>query len=221
MSHFFCDNAMTQDNTKNKAYYYYIAAAILILLDQVTKLAVKGFDFFGFQHEGMIPGEQIQVIGDFLQFTFVENAGMAFGITFGVWKIFLSLFSLVAGAGLAYYIFKLQGFSKWVRVGITLIFSGAIGNFIDRAFYGVIFGESAFLYGRVVDFIQVDIPDIDFMGIYYTHWPVFNIADSCVTIGVCLLLIFHNKIPSFREVFPKKESEQASKEPVIDNHDVI
>ncbi|TAL70396.1 MAG: signal peptidase II [Bacteroidetes bacterium] len=189
-------------NKINKStYFLFLTATLLILFDQVTKLLVKGFVFGGLNFHGMSIGESISVIGDFLQITYVENSGMALGITFGAGKIFLSIFSIIASIGLAYYLLKLDKFSIWVRIGVMLIFAGAFGNLIDRVFYGIFFNESPLFYGRVVDFIQVDIPDINIWNIHYTHFPVFNIADSCVSVGVVLLLIAHNKIPTFNEVF--------------------
>ena len=188
---------------KNRTYIFYLIAALLIIFDQFTKLIVKGFDFGFVKHTGMRFGEAINVIGTFVQFVYVENSGMAFGITFGSGKLFLSIFSIIAGVGLIYYLFKLNGFSVWVRIGITLILAGALGNAVDRVFYGTIFHEGPLFFGRVVDFIQVDIPDIKLGPLYYTHFPVFNVADSCVTCGVVLLLFFHKKIPSFEQVFRK------------------
>ncbi len=202
---------MNKKISKQSAYLF-TGAFLLVILDQVTKLTIKGFDFFGISHEGLYYGELIQVMGTFLQITYIENEGMAFGITFGAGKIFLSLFSVFAAIGLAYYLFKLESYSIWVRIGIMLILAGATGNLIDRVFYGVIFGESALFYGRVVDFIQVDIPDIDVFGRSYSHWPVFNVADSCVSCGVVLLIIVNKKIPTFRDVFGKKEEEIENKE---------
>ncbi|MFC2130195.1 signal peptidase II [Bacteroidota bacterium] len=188
---------------KKNIICYFIFSFFLILLDQLTKLSVKGFSILGLTHEGMNLGESIQFIGDFLQITYVENAGMAFGISFGSGKLFLSLFRIIASILIIYYLFNLSGFSKYVKFGVSVILAGAVGNLIDSLFYGLFYGEAPLFYGRVVDFIQIDIPDIDFMGIFYTHWPVFNIADACVTIGVIILLIFNKHIPSFREVFGK------------------
>ncbi len=187
---------------KNKIFY--IVIFLLILFDQATKLAVKGFDFFGIDHSGFYYGELVPVIGDFVMFTFIENPGMAFGIDFGAGKIFLSLFSFVAGFALIWYLNKIYNASVWIKTGISLIIAGALGNGIDRVFYGAVFGESPLFYGKVVDFIQVDIPDVNVFGLYYSHFPVFNVADSCVTVGVILLLIFHNKLPDVAQFLKKK-----------------
>ncbi len=197
-------------NNRNK--YFFIGAVLLVLLDQFTKLLVKGFGFLGIEAEGMMLGSSISLIGDFLQITYVENKGMAFGIEFGWGKIFLSMFSIFASIGLVFYLHKLQKFSAWVRTGVMFILAGAVGNLVDRVFYGILYGSAPLFYGSVVDFIMVDIPDISLFGNNYTHWPVFNIADSCVTIGVVFLVLFHNRIPSMKEVFPGNTKESAGTE---------
>ena len=189
--------------------FFFLFALFFVVTDQITKLIVKGVDFWGIHIEGMKLGQSFEVLGSFLQITYIENEGMAFGISFGAGKIFLSLFSIIASIFLIIFLAKLKGSNFFVRTGISLILAGAMGNLIDRVFYGVIFGEKPLFYGRVVDFLQVDIPDISIMGINYTHWPIFNVADSCVTAGVILLLIFHNKIPTFSEVFRKKDTAVA------------
>ncbi len=198
---------------------YFIIAIILVIIDQLTKITIKGFNIFGIEHQGMMLGESIPVIGDFLRITFVENEGMAFGIKFGAGKIFLSLFSIIASVALGVFLNKLRNYSIYAKLPIMLIFSGAIGNLIDRVFYGVFYGESAIFYGKVVDFIQVDIPDITIFGLTYTHWPVFNVADSCVTLGVLLMIFFHNKMPALKEVFSTQKIEQdIQANPSKDNH---
>lgn len=189
---------------------YFLIASLLIVLDQLTKVLVKGFSLFGYHHDGMWLGQSYPLIGDLVRITFVENPGMAFGIQFGFWKVFLTLFSLIAGSALIWYLSKLGGFKTSVKIGITLLIAGALGNFIDRCFYGVLYGEQNLFYGYVVDFIQVDIPDIDWFGATYTHWPVFNIADSCVSCGMVLLLIVNKHIPSLSHVRGNFESETLS-----------
>lgn len=189
-----------KSTTNSSPSVYYIIAFLLILSDQITKFLVKGFPFFGINHIGMQLGESFQVLGDYVKFTFVENPGMAFGISFGWGKIFLSLFSVTASIGLAYLIKKVSFTHIVVRIGVMLIFAGATGNLIDRCFYGVIFNENPLFYGYVVDFIEVNIPDVSVFGYQYTSWPVFNIADSCVFIGVVSMMFFTSKIPSFQEV---------------------
>ena len=186
-----------------------IIAIALIILDQWSKQYIRAY--FGITNTSdsyiMTNFNNIKIFGDFLQFTYVENEGMAFGISFGTAKVILSLFSILASIALIYYLMKLKNFSNWVRLGVMFIFTGAFGNLIDRVFYGAIFKYAPIFYGRVIDFVQVDIPDVKIFNTLYTTFPIFNVADSCVTVGVVFLLIFHNRIPSFSQVFRPDKQE--------------
>ncbi|MFN6136301.1 MAG: signal peptidase II [Bacteroidota bacterium] len=164
-------------------------AAMLVVLDQVTKVLVKGFDLFGIVHEGMFLGESRPLLGDALRLTFVENPGMAFGIELGNAKIILTLLTIGIVLLIVRMIMQTPESARTVRFSLTLLLGGAVGNLIDRMFYGVLYGEGPLFYGKVVDFLQVDIPDVSLFGELYTHWPVFNVADSCVSVGVVTLLI--------------------------------
>ncbi|HBB25633.1 MAG TPA: signal peptidase II [Bacteroidetes bacterium] len=162
---------------------------MLVVLDQVTKVLVKGFDLFGVVHHGMFLGESRPLLGETLRLTFVENPGMAFGIGWGDAKIILTLLTIGIVMLIVRMIMQTPATARLVRFSLTLLLGGAVGNLIDRMFYGVIYGEGPLFYGKVVDFLQVDIPDVSLFGELYTHWPVFNIADSCVSVGVVTLLI--------------------------------
>ena len=164
-----------------------LIAAVLVVLDQVTKVLVK---------TSMMLGESHPMIGSIVNLTFVENPGMAFGISWGDGKLILTLLTIVIAGVLVWYLRQIANGHWAPRLAVTLILAGAVGNLIDRALYGVIFGDAPLFYGRVVDFIQVDIPDITWFGDVHTHFPVFNIADSCVTVGVLLLLLTGNKLPA-------------------------
>ncbi|MFH1051795.1 MAG: signal peptidase II [bacterium] len=192
---------------KKSTWLFYLVSFLLVAFDQVTKIFIKGFSIFGFTKQGFQIGESYNLLGDFVKLTYVENAGMAFGISFGPAKIILSLFSVTATFFLAYYLHKAAGYSKYLKLGVAIILAGALGNLIDRVFYGVIYGEAPLFYGKVVDYMQIDIPDINIFGLYYTHWPVFNVADSCITIGVIILLLFNKHIPSFSQVFGKSNKQ--------------
>lgn len=173
----------------------YISLAVF-LFDQITKFAVKGFSipFLGIHWEGMYIGESIEIIGTFLRITFVENPGMAFGFEVTViQKLFLSLFTLVAAIAIFYYLYKSKNESIALRIGLALILGGALGNLMDRAFYGIFYDYAPLLYGKVVDFIQVEFWDFTLFGKTYETWPIFNIADSAVTVGVAVILIFHRE----------------------------
>jgi signal peptidase II len=169
----------------------FLLASLLVIADQVTKLWVRSH---------LMLGESVPVFGDTLRWTYVQNPGMAFGISFGAGKIILTFCTILIVAGLAWYLHQLRSFRPIVRIAIMLIFAGAVGNLIDRMFYGVIFNEDPLMFGKVVDFIQVDIPDVTWFGEVYTHWPVFNIADSCVSCGVVLLILVSGSMPTMAEL---------------------
>jgi signal peptidase II len=192
---------------------FLLAALLLVVLDQITKVWVKGFTMFGVHHQGMFLGESFpvlpSVLGDVLRISYVENPGMAFGIGFGAAKIFLSLFSVVASLGLAWFIARLSVQHFWLRLGLTLVLAGATGNLIDRVFYGVLYGENPLFYGYVVDFIDVDIPDVSLMGRELTRFWVFNVADSCVTCGMVLLLLFNHHLPFIQQAQQIQQAQPA------------
>ena len=115
---------------------------VVVLLDQISKLLVKGISipFLNLEFKGMEYGSSINVIGDIFKFTFVENPGMAFGINVdGYSKLLLSLFSLVASIAIIVYLYKVRKQKLFFRIALALILGGAIGNLIDRFFYGIIF----------------------------------------------------------------------------------
>ena len=177
----------------------YVTGAIVVF-DQITKLLVKGFtiSFLDFYHSGMQLGASVPILGDFLRLTFIENPGMAFGIDIGG-RLFLTVFSIIASVGILFYLYRIREESLAVRVPLAMILGGAVGNLIDRIFYGVIFGEGSMFYGKVVDFIDVDFFNIDFISFHISRWPVFNIADASVSLGVLILLVFHRKFTSVEE----------------------
>jgi signal peptidase II len=142
--------------------------------------------------EGMSYGQSKNIIGDFFKLTFVENPGIAFGIDVNeTSKLLLSIFTLFASIGILYYLWKSRDQKLIVRIALAFILGGAIGNLIDRTFYGVFYGYEKIFYGHVVDFFNVDFFDFTIFGRTYERWPIFNIADASVTVGVVLLLIFH------------------------------
>jgi len=171
-------------------------SVLIVVVDQATKLAVKGFDLFGIHYAGMQMYESKEVLGDFLRFTFVENPGMAFGLNFGM-PVFLALFSVAASVFLVYLLRRTEkdGMTG-LRLALALILGGAVGNLIDRVFYGAFYGYAPLFYGKVVDFVDINIPDINLLGNELRRFYVFNIADAAVSIGVVLLIFFY---PSKKE----------------------
>ncbi|MGD0038511.1 MAG: signal peptidase II [Bacteroidota bacterium] len=191
----------------------------IVFLDQVTKLLVKGFTLpiFEYYHQGMQLGQSIPVIGDFLRLTFVENPGMAFGIEIGG-RLFLTLFSFVASVGIFYYIYRLRKELFIIRLTLAMILGGAIGNLIDRIFYGVIFGEGSLFYGKVVDFIDLDFFHIDFLAIHINRFAIFNVADFSVSTGIVLMLLFYRKFSKVEE--PAVETNEAGQNPADKNSSI-
>jgi signal peptidase II len=142
----------------------------------------------------MYLGESISVIGDFFRITFTENPGMAFGFDPGSdFKLLISIFSLVASVGLIIYLFIARNRSLSLRIAIALIIAGAVGNVIDRMFYGLIYDYAPLFYGKVVDFFDFDFFNFTLLGRSYERWPIFNIADASVSIGVFILLFFYKQ----------------------------
>ncbi len=172
----------------------------IVIADQITKLFVRGFSFpfLGVHVHGLGIGASKPILGDFLRLTYIENPGMAFGIDLGG-KLFFSIFSIVASIGIFLYLYKVRNEGWLFRFYLAMILGGAIGNLIDRVFYGVLFDEGPLFFGKVVDFIDLDFFDVNLFGYHFTRWPVFNIADASVTIGVLLLLIFHRKFSKEKE----------------------
>ncbi len=185
--------------------------AFLFLSDQITKFIVKGISipFLGLNLSGMPYGSSINVIGDFFKITFVENPGMAFGIDVGVGsKLMLSLFSLIASIGIFIYLYRLKDEKFVIRLALALILAGALGNLVDRTFYGLIYGYAPLFYGKVVDFFNVDFWDFTIFGKTFERWPIFNIADASVSVGVVLLIIFHRE-PAKKDEEEKSEAEES------------
>lgn len=162
-------------------------------------------------------GESVHVT-DWFYITFIENNGMAYGMTFFN-KLVLSVFRIIAVGCIGWYMHKVlkQKHSTGYIVVLSMILAGAAGNIIDSMFYGLIFnasspfyvsylvpfgsGYASFLEGKVVDMfyfplIVTTYPDwVPFKGgqefIFFS--PVFNFADSCISVGVVLLLLFYRK----------------------------
>lgn len=187
-----------------KALY---VSLIIVIVDQITKLLVKGFaiSFLGLNFEGMYLGQMIPVWGDFFRLTFVENPGMAFGYDPGEsFKLIISIFSLIASIGLVIYLYVIRDKSLSLRIAIACILGGAVGNLIDRTFYGVFFDYAPLFYGKVVDFFDFDFFNFTLFGRSYDRWPVFNIADAAVTIGVLILILLYKKHNEIEEVSENK-----------------
>lgn len=196
------------DTCKKKGLAVSVAVVVLLVIDQIIKIEVK---------TGMCLHESIRVT-DWFYIYFIENNGMAFGMTL-VNKIVLSLFRIVAITVLGWYLCRQvkHGARSMYIACLTLVFAGAVGNLVDCMFYGLVFNASSpyyisyfvpfgtgyapFLMGKVVDMFYFPLivatwPEwMPFCGgeefVFFS--PVFNFADSCVSVGVILLLLFCRK----------------------------
>ena len=193
------------DNKGKKGLLVALFIVLLLVIDQVIKIEVK---------TGMRLHESI-CITDWFYISFIENNGMAYGMTI-INKLVLSIFRIVAISVLGYYLCRQikLGARNFYIACLALVWAGAAGNLIDCMFYGLIFNASSpyylsyfvpfgqgyapFLMGKVVDMFYFPLivttwPDwVPFWGgdAFVFFSPVFNFADSCISVGVVLLLLF-------------------------------
>ncbi|MEO8209142.1 MAG: signal peptidase II [bacterium] len=172
-----------------------IVTFFIVIADQLSKIYVKGISIpsLGIEIPGMPYQSSINVLGNFFKITFIENPGMAFGLQIGG-KLFLSLFTIFATILLIFFLYKNRNEGFLLRLALALILGGAIGNLLDRVFYGKIYGYAPYFYGKVVDFLHFDFPNFSIFGKKIYSWPIFNIADVSVTIGFLLILFGYKKI---------------------------
>lgn len=172
-----------------------IVTFLVVAADQITKLYVKGISIpkLGISIPGMPYQSSINVIGDFFKITFIENPGMAFGLQI-TGKLFLSIFTIFATVLLFFFLYKNRNEVFLLRLALAFILGGAIGNLIDRIFYGKIYDYAPLFYGRVVDFLHLDFPNFTILGKTIYSWPIFNIADISVSLGFLMILFGYKKI---------------------------
>lgn len=211
-----------------KAYFKPFLAIVLILLaDQILKFWVK---------LNMSLGQEFKILGDYAMIHFTENNGMAFGMEFGgeAGKLALTLFRIAAVCGIGYgvvYLIK-KKYHRGLIMNLALIFAGAMGNIIDSTFYGIIFSESTYyeaakflpaeggysslFHGKVVDMFYLPLLQGTYPS-WFPFWggdefiffrPVFNIADSAISVGVVMILMYQKryfKEEKKEELYPHSE----------------
>lgn len=203
----------------------FLVIILILVLDQILKIWIKTNFYLG---------EEKKIFGNWFILHFVENRGMAFGFEFAgrFGKVLLTLFRLVAASAIIIYLLKLikKGIPTGLVISIAMIFAGAVGNIFDSAFYGLIFSDS---YGRVAEFMPAEggyetflhgsVVDMLFFPLIKGYWPswspinagesflffrpVFNIADSSITVGISIILLFYRKY--FNETDKKNIEEKA------------
>jgi len=188
---------------------------LVLLVDQASKIYIK---------LNFALGENVEVFSWFYIY-FIENNGMAFGMEI-ISKLFLTVFRMIAVGGLAYYIFIL--IKKKIRTGyilsVSLLLAGAAGNILDSLFYGLLFSDSsghaatflpegggyeALFYGKVVDLFYFPIIT-NGAGETLFFSPIFNVADSAVSVAVVIILLFFRK--ELNETLDSKKDENATPE---------
>ncbi|MFY0599956.1 MAG: lipoprotein signal peptidase [Cyclobacteriaceae bacterium] len=202
------------ESKRPKLIIFYLISIFVIAIDQIVKMVV---------HFNMVKGTggQIKIFGDWFKLHYLTNPGMAFGMEmpFDNSKMVLTLFRLVAMVAIGYYLFLLykKGSPKGLLICIAMILGGAIGNLVDSIFYGVLLDNAAFdaptpwFYGQVIDMFYIDIwegriadgvPIIG--GDYMALWPVFNVADSSIFLGITFILIFQKRYFADKEISEKQ-----------------
>jgi len=167
----------------------------IVLLDQISKLFVKGISipFLKINLRGMYAGQRIPVVDGLFNISFVENPGIAFGIYPGdSFKLLVCLFTIAASIFLFYYLYRNRNGIFNFRLSIAIIMGGALGNLIDRMFYGVIFGYGGIFHGKVVDFFNLNFFNFFIFNRMFGNY-VFNVADMAVTFGVIMFLFSLDK----------------------------
>lgn len=187
----------------------YWIAIIIVVVDQITKMIVR---------TQMQIGDSIPLVGDWVKLTFTENPGMAFGISLGS-SFVVTILAIVATVLIVIYLRSIRNQHAGYRTSLSLILGGAIGNIIDRIFYAKIFDYGEFFHGEVVDFIHFDlwsgrIPEwVPFLGDRYVAlFPIWNVADMSIVIGVSLVLIFQ-KAYHRQRLAEERDAEAEAEEP--------
>lgn len=138
-----------------------VIAGVTFLADQVTKAAIKSF---------MAPGDVIPIISPVLDLHYITNRGVAFGMFSRFGDVFVPVAIVIMAVIFSYYR-SLRRSRLWLRAALGLQLGGALGNLLDRL-----------RFGAVVDFVEFHIDAVNF------HWPVFNVADSAIVVGVGILM---------------------------------
>jgi signal peptidase II len=219
-------------------YKYLLLALALVCTDQAIKFAVK-----------------LNMLGSFFQIYFIENEGAAFGLTISrlvsplvtisdeTGKLILTVFSIILVGFIFNYLRQVARLRGALPILVAMILGGALGNIIDRVFYGAWFGKGGLqlnqytgglLHGRVVDMFYFDLwrfqwPDwVPALGGSGTSTPIFNFADACISVGIVAILIFQKRLfgkpaekadahPATHEVETVLRVQQPPRPPIVED----
>jgi len=184
------------------------ASLAIIVVDQISKLTVL---------KTMVRSRSIPVIGDWFKLTYTENPGMAFGVAFGPPSM-ITILSIVATTIIVGYLYTVRRGYLPYRASLALVLGGALGNIIDRVFYGNLFYDLPYFQGRVVDFLHLDVwrgylPEWIplFGGTGLALFPIGNVADVAIIAGVVGIIWFQKRYHA------QVNAESGTGEPGVDD----
>lgn len=156
----------------------------VLALDQLTKtLVVLEMRLY----------ESIPLVGGWFKLTYTTNPGMAFGLSFGPPGL-VTAFALLATALIVVYLWRIRGAYAPYRYSLALILGGALGNIVDRIFYGVLYRYGGLFTGQVVDFVHFDIGRVMLPVLGERPlFPIFNVADMAIVAGVVGFMVFQGR----------------------------
>jgi len=183
-------------------------SAFVVAVDQASKAAVLHY----MTPQNGVP-QSIPLVGEWLRLTFTENPGMAFGLTIGPPGT-VTVLSIFATVLVCVYIYQVRNDYAPYVWSLSLILGGALGNIVDRVFYGVLLDYGPYFTGRVVDFIHVSlwrgfIPEAVPLigGAYMELFPIWNVADMAIVLGVAGVLLFHRTFHERRHASSDQQSD--------------
>lgn len=192
----------TEENKKLKLFYVLLIIFLTIFIDQLTKIIIS---------KKLYLYQSIQVIKNFLYITYIENRGFLMGLggnlndgtTFnGV--VIITIIAITILLIYFIYIWKKNIINNYLLINFSLLIGGAFGNFIDRLFRK-----------RVIDFIEIKVPQFRIRGFYYNSFPIFNFADLFVSVGIIMLLIYYIFLESKyekKEIINKEDQNEIKNE---------
>lgn len=165
---------------------YILIPIFVVLIDQISKISIKNYWL-----ENNLFYSNINIVGNFIRFTFIENPGIAFGINTSKFHIYITLITIIAICFIIYYLYSLIKINSYESLSWSFILGGAIGNCIDRIFVLI----PSLEYDGVIDFIDI--------GVNQYRWYIFNFADTAITVGL-IIYFYQTYISKKYRLFEKE-----------------